>query len=73
MYSWKGIKVRKQNIHGVITSDYEGFLHRVLHIKYEDGSTGFIQLNVGALDSGDLNIEWFDEINQNWHLLGDHN
>ncbi|WP_148238034.1 hypothetical protein [Alicycliphilus denitrificans] len=78
--SWKLKNVRNVDGRtGVISVDAPGFAHRGLHIKCEDGSTGYVQLNADGQDSGDRGWEWFCEGFDRalggpcWIALGDHN
>lgn len=78
--SWKNMRVRHEDGRsGVISCDAPGFMHRGLHIKCQDGSTGCVQLNSDGPDSGDKGWEWFCEGfdpalgGAQWIALGDHN
>lgn len=78
--SWKLKKVRNVDGRtGVISVDAPGCAHRGLHIKCEDGSSGYVQLNADGQDSGDRGWEWFCEGFDRalggpcWIALGDHN
>lgn len=78
--SWKNIKVRNADgRQGFIAVDAPGFAHRGLHIKCEDDSTGYVQLNADGKDSGETGWEWFCKDfdaalgGARWISLGDHN
>lgn len=75
--SWEGTKVQnKDGRNGVITSDYEGFLHRSLCIELEGGGEAFVQLNSNGPDTGEVGWSWWCENfsgGARWLPLGDHN
>lgn len=77
MSSWKGIKVKHADgREGIISSDYEGFGHRVLTLAIEGKSDAHVQLNAWGNDSGETGWVWLCEDHQDgpkWIVLGDHN
>lgn len=75
--SWKGKKMRNADGRtGTIVTDFEGYMHRGLFIKCEDGSKAHVQLNVDGPDTGETGWEWYCEDLSGgpaWLQLGDHN
>lgn len=86
MSSWTGIKVRHEDGRtGIISGDYEGFLHRSLTISVLDDygheskekGTDTVQLNANGPDSGSPGWQWRPdhesdpESEDSWLPLGD--
>ena len=75
MSGWKGIKV--QNLdgrQGEVSSEYEGFGHRVLTIAVSGQADAYVQLNAWGSDSGEAGWSWLCEDFQggpSWLPLGD--
>jgi hypothetical protein len=77
MSTWKGIAVKHSDgREGRITSEFEGFGHRLLTIEVAGLPDSHVQLNAWGKDSGDPGWEWYCEQfdgGARWLPLGDQN